>query len=211
METPIFRRIAAAALALAGACSCGDALMDADLVFVEGDASNEADAAITGATGEMSHVGIIEVERKDVYVIDASSLGVCRRTLEEFTRAQCGKDGSEPALHFARLAGDFPEELRSQFVENALKLVGKSYDYTFLPDNDEYYCSELVQACYVVEGEPLFKASPMNFRNSEGGFDQFWVDLFGSMDMDIPQDVPGTNPSDMFRSPQLEEINTNQK
>lgn len=182
-------------------CSCSSySFMNGDLVFVEGDSANKADAAITGATGEMSHVGIIEVDGDEVYVIDASSQGVQRRPFAVFSEEQTAP------MHFARLKDASEEELAG-YVSNAKEFLGCGYDYAFLPDNDRYYCSELVYEAYVKDGEHIFDAVPMNFMNSEGGFDIFWVELFSEQGMDIPQDVPGTNPSDMMQSPSLDILN----
>lgn len=35
---------------------------------------------------------------------------------------------------------------------------------------------------------------------------RFWAELFAGLGEEIPQDIPGTNPNDMARDPQLKEV-----
>ena len=82
-----------------------------------------------------------------------------------------------------------------------------AYDTKFLPDNDELYCSELVQLSYLdAEGNQVFESKPMNFLAEDGTMPQYWEWLFGLLGMDVPQGVPGTNPHDMSESPNLKTI-----
>ena len=41
----------------------------------------------------------------------------------------------------------------------------------------------------------------MNFRAADGS-----LELFAGLGEEIPQDIPGTNPNDMARDPQLKEV-----
>ncbi len=175
-----------------------------DLLFVEGSVSGAMEQAIMGSTGAMVHVGIVEVCHNGVFVIDADpNTGVSRRVLEDFLEAQKDKKGILPAIHPMRLA--YNANLDS-IVAKAKTLCGAEYDFTFLPDNGKYYCSELVYECFVVDGRSLFEAVPMNFRNAEGGFDDYWKELFDNQGLEIPQGVMGTNPDAMFRSHILKRV-----
>ena len=73
-----------------------------------------------------------------------------------------------------------------------------AYDVRFLPDNEDLYCTELVQKSYLdAEGRPVFKSEPMNFRAADGTMPPYWEWLFGKLDMEVPQGMPGTNPQKM--------------
>ena len=172
-----------------------------DLVFVEGTSAGAMDQAIVGSTGAMVHVGIVEVANDSVFVIDAApKTGVSRRPWEAFMEAQKDENGNLPNISIMRLK-DNHDAL--DFVDKAKSRIGADYDFAFLPDNGKYYCSELVYECYQRDGKPLFEAAPMNFRNAEGAFDPYWVELFEAQGMEIPQGVSGTNPDDLFHSPLL--------
>ena len=49
-------------------------------------------------------------------------------------------------------------------------------------------------------------ARPMNFLAADGSLPRFWAELFAGLGEEIPQDIPGTNPNDMARDPQLKEV-----
>ena len=183
------------------ACSRQEPTFSGDLIFVEGAASGAMDQAIMGSTGTMVHVGIIEGCNDSLFVIDAApKSGVSRRPLNVFLEAQKDENGHLPNVSIMQLKDNHDAR---KFVAKAKSLCGAEYDFTFLPDNGKYYCSELVYECYQRNGKPIFEAVPMNFRNAEGEFDPYWVELFEAQGMEIPQGVPGTNPDDLFHSPLL--------
>ena len=85
--------------------------------------------------------------------------------------------------------------------------VGRGYDLSFLPDNEEQYCSELVWNSYLKhDGGHIFTAAPMNFKSADGSYPEYWVWLFSRIGMPIPQGVEGTNPNDMARTPILKPV-----
>ncbi len=92
-------------------------------------------------------------------------------------------------------------------VARARKALGASYDYSFLPDNGRYYCSELVYDHYRrPDGTRIFPARPMNFRAADGTLPRYWQELFERRGEAVPEGVPGTNPNDMAREPILREV-----
>ena len=161
-------------------------------------------SAVAESTGQYTHVAIVESVRDTVWIIDATpQYGVARR----------------PYVNSDHDALSFPDIYRienvnifmDQVLSRARSLVGKPYDNAFLPDNDAYYCSELVYECYLDdEGETgdrhLFKASPMNWRNADGKLPEYWKKHFEKLGMPVPEGVPGTNPTDMSRSPLLRKL-----
>lgn len=92
-------------------------------------------------------------------------------------------------------------------VARARKALGASYDYSFLPDNGRYYCSELIYDHYRrPDGTRIFPARPMNFRAADGTLPRYWQELFERRGEAVPEGVPGTNPNDMAREPILREV-----
>jgi len=197
-------------------CTHNQPVFSGDLIFVEGISTSirpeccqdtlgiraecrpSMDQAIMGSTGAMVHVGIIEGRNDSLFVIDAApKTGVSRRELNEFLEAQRDEEGRMPNIKIMQLKD---QRGAMDFVAKAKMLVGAEYDFTFLPDNGKYYCSELVYECYQRNGKPIFEAAPMNFRNADGEFDSYWVELFERQGMEIPQGVLGTNPNDLYHS-----------
>lgn len=183
--------------------ACGDGLRSGDLVFVCADTAG-MDAAILAATADdntmnYSHVGIIECTRDSgAFVIDATpKYGVSRHSLRQF-----GAENGE--LHYYRVKG---YDNGNEWVGNAKRYVGRPYDFYFLPDNDKFYCSELVEKCCVApDGTPIFEPKPMNFQSPDGTIPEYWVSLFDSLGVEVPQGVPGTNPNDLVRSGKVKRL-----
>lgn len=182
--------------------ACGDGLRNGDLVFVCADTTG-MDAAISEATADdnavnYSHVGIIECTKEGAFVIDATpKYGVSRHSLREF-----GAENGE--LHYYRVKG---YNNGNEWVVNAKRYMGRPYDFYFLPDNDKFYCSELVEKCYVAsDGTPIFNPQPMNFQSPDGTIPEYWVNLFDSLGVEVPQGVPGTNPNDLAKTAGVERL-----
>ena len=69
------------------------------------------------------------------------------------------------------------------------------------------YCNELVYVTYKDKiGHYLFKEIPMNFKNKDGKFHSYWIDLFKKLNMEIPQTKMGTNPHIMMKDNELLEL-----
>ena len=189
-------------------------IQSGDLIFVglpldytvEGDSASMSDA-IVAATGDEAqvnyiHVAILEVSDDTTWVIDATlKHGVARYPLDTMKEEFRLKSGDYPLFVVKRLKDN---KQRDRWISNAKQYVGRGYDLSFLPDNDEQYCSELVWNSYLdKEGNHIFKAAPMNFKAADGSYPEYWVWLFSRIGMPIPQDVEGTNPNDMARDEHL--------
>ena len=198
------KRLAVWALTLAlGSChSPAEHLQTGDLLFVGTSVvAGSMDEAIVAATGNLTHVAIIQVDKTgSPWVIDATPpKGVSRYPLDSLIQANPG------AVFLVKRLKDTTGV--SLFVENALRCIGTPYDLTFLPDNDAYYCSELVRESYRrPDGSFLFDAAPMNFLSPDGSLPPYWEDLFAHLNMPVPQGLPGTNPQDMSLSPLLRDV-----
>ncbi len=194
-------------LALATACAPeAETLKTGDLVFVGIPADytldpDSMDSAIADATGDAAglnliHTAILDLTDGEPWIIDATiRRGVDRHPLDTFLRDFTLRDGSLPVFEIKRLRDDARAE---ESVANARQYLGLPYDSTFLPDNDAFYCTELVYCSYLdADGNPLFRSEPMNFKNADGEFPLYWKQLFDRLGQDIPQGVPGTNPQGM--------------
>lgn len=180
-------------------------LQNGDLIFVGLPMDYHAetgsmDEAISSATREegalnLIHVAIAEVKADSVWIIDATiAHGVDRHPLDTFLRDFTLKNGEYPEFVVKRVKGIDADAA----VKRAKSFCGRAYDVRFLPDNEELYCTELVQKSYLdADGRPVFKSEPMNFKAPDGTMPPYWEWLFGQLGMEVPQGVPGTNPQKM--------------
>lgn len=189
-------------------------LRSGDLIFVGLPVGYDAqtgsmDAAISASTGQegalnLIHVAIAEVKADSIFIIDATiAHGVDRHPLDTFLKDFTLADGSYPEFIVKRVKGADADAA----VERAKTFCGRSYDVYFLPDNEELYCSELVQKSYLdAAGNPVFESDPMNFKAPDGTLPPYWERLFGLLGMEVPQGLPGTNPQRMSQAGVLYEI-----
>lgn len=205
--------IAALGLIVSACGNSSDRIQNGDLLFVglpmdysiNGMASAIADATGSGETNYI-HTAILEVDREGkIWIIDATiKHGVDRHPLDTFLVDFTLNDGSLPRLDVMRLKDNSKAD---EYVQNAKSFLGEEYDKWFTHDNGMHYCTELVYDSYIDNGRHIFEAIPMNFKNAEGEFPKYWVELFSLIDAPIPQDEPGTNPQQMRYSPALKETN----
>lgn len=195
-----------AVLLLALSCS-QEGLRTGDLLFQAGE--SDFSGAIEAVTdGNWSHVGIVDRTGKGILILEAEpSGGVVRRPLRAFLEeAAVLEDGSRAVQAFR--VDSLTDVLRGKAVRRADSLLGRPYDFAFLPGTEAVYCSELVYECFRREdGAPLFEARPMTFKDTRGETVPYWIDYYGKLGCDIPEGVPGTNPNDLSRDPHLIPLN----
>ncbi len=191
-----------------------DGLRSGDLVFVGLPAGYDAesgtmDAAIADATGKeaalnLIHVAIAEVRADSVWIIDATiARGVDRHPLDTFLKDFTLRTGAYPEF-LVRRVKDVDADAA---VKRAKSFCGRAYDMRFLPGNEELYCSELVQLCYLDgSGAQVFSSEPMNWLAPDGTMPPYWEWLFGQLGMEVPQGLPGTNPRRMAESERLMDV-----
>ena len=180
-----------------------------DLLFVVGEESSEFSEAITRSTAhhevlKFDHVAIVDVVGDSACVVEASSRGgVVVTPWSEFMESAKMTDGRVGVVvKRVNVAVD---------VDAAVKIarahLGEEYDWSFRPDNGKMYCSELVYESYLDNnGQHLFDANPMSFRDAEGNLPQFWIDLYSRLGEEVPEGVDGTNPTEMSQSLILTEV-----
>ena len=62
--------------------------------------------------------------------------------------------------------------------------------------------AELIEVVF----DGLFPSKPMNWRDAEGNLPKYWVQHFKKLGVPVPEGVPGTNPTDLSRSPILKKL-----
>lgn len=205
MKRTIFALIAALPLLFS---SCGTKEFvpaEGDIVFQIGGESDFS-AAIMDATAwtdsvRFDHVAMVAVDADGPYVLEASAkYGVVRTEWADFLASSRQFEG-RPGVVVMRLTTDFPV---GETMARAHSFIGQEYDWSYYPDNGKMYCSELIYESYLrADGSHIFAAQPMNFLDSGGAMPVFWTELFDRLGEPAPQGIPGTNPNDMSRDPQL--------
>ena len=154
-----------------------------DLIFVS--ENTEMGQAIQDSTGNYSHVAIF----LDGFIYHATvEGGVLAQSPEDFF-----EDGKAYDL-YRYVAIDCPE-----VKKRAESLLGAPYNASFYPDGDGFYCSQ-----FVAEILPIFETIPMKFGDEEQEISPFWLDYYKELGLAVPINQPGTNPSQLAQSPQLQ-------
>ena len=154
-----------------------------DLIFVS--ENTEMGQAIQASTGNYSHVAIF---------LDGS---IYHATVEGGVLSQSPKDFFEAGkvydlYRYEQI--DCPEVKKR--VES---LLGAPYNASFYSDGDGYYCSQ-----FIAELLPIFETIPMKFGKGDQEISSFWEDYYRELGLAVPLDQPGTNPSQLAQSPQLQ-------
>ena len=178
-----------------------------DLLFQVGKSSDLNGAIAEVTFGERNihytHVGIVSVENDTIFVIEAVPPEVCKTLLDTFL-LRSENLSEKPIAAVGRLKQEYREFI-PQAVVFAKKLLGKPYDYVFLPDNDAYYCSELVTLSFLnSRNMPIFEPVRMNFRDVDGNLPTYWIEHFEKYNTVIPENCQGSNPGELSKSDKIE-------
>ena len=138
----------------------------------------------TDATGEYTHVALVESVDDTVWIIDATPQnGVSRRP---FLRKEYDGNLLPDVYRFEHTYFYFDSVLA-----RAHAFIGQPYDNDFMPDNGALYDSELIYECYLDDvnedktDRHLLEAIPMHRRN---------------------KNVMGTTPTSLSQSKRLREL-----
>ena len=93
----------------------------------------------------------------------------------------------------------YPKIDLKEVKKRAENLLGTPYNASFYPDGDGYYCSQ-----FIAELLPIFETISMKFGEGEQEISSFWEDYYRGLGLAVPLDQPGTNPSQLAQSPQLQ-------
>lgn len=162
----------------------------ADLLFVRNQ-HDDLDEAIAAATGDYIHVGIA----LDNYsVIHASGrYGVVVQSLTEFIENSGHADIYRPMTNQV-----------DRVISQVQAFEGLPYNFSFYPDGPGLHCSQLVALAF--KGVITFNEQPMQFGDGQHDISDFWLNYYFKLGLAVPLNQPGTNPTDMSHSDQLEYI-----
>jgi len=175
-------------------------LKEGDLLFQHLNCGSfcEAIEAVTPAYNGMhfAHVGIlIKNEQKQWVVAEAISKGVCLTPLDSFINRSGTKN-----IYVGRLKPKY----KLPTLKEIEKYIGKPYDTVFNIYNDAYYCSELVYYLYFYKDKPIFRLSPMTFKDPKtNNYFPAWEEYFNKMHIQIPEGEPGLNPGSIIKQKEV--------
>ncbi len=187
------------------------ALQNGDLLFQIGRSSDLTDAiSASTATDERynyTHVGIVCIEHDSIFVIEATPPCVSKTPLSVFLNNSAFVN-EKPLVAVARLNRHTQRLVDlTAIVKKAHLYLGQPYDYIYSPNNEAYYCSELVYLCYCTKkhNKPIFKTIPMTFKNKNNDFSH-WIEHFAFYNAPIPEGEQGTNPQQLSRSKKIQVV-----
>lgn len=172
-------------------------LCEGDLLFCISKESNGITDVTQGIEGKLiDHVAIVHIANDTVYALEAIHNGVCINPIDSFLHRR------DSLVLVGRLRDTANV---SNSVQRALKYIGRPYDFMFMPDDNEIYCSELVQKTYRnANGELIFHTIPMSFHDKTGTVIPYWKDYYARKGRAVPEGEPGSNPGDLSRSDKLD-------
>ena len=178
-----------------------ESILEGDLLFAysatTGRAISQATVHDTTAL-PIYHVAIATWVGEKLYALEAIDEGVVLTPYEKFVKRTRSKGGM--------LVGRLRDRSgASQSVSNAMEHIGKPYDYLYMIDTQEIYCSELVQLSYVNgRGQRLFPLINMSFHGSDGRILDYWREHYAKHNMAVPEGALGTNPAQIAHDPAVE-------
>ncbi|MCC4589036.1 hypothetical protein LL962_18350 [Xanthomonas sp. NCPPB 1067] len=177
-------------------------LQDGDLLFVTAGQTGLS-GAIDDATAQQGapsfdHVGLLAHAGATQVVLHADEKGSREQPLREFVEESTAR---QRKILVYRLVRQHRPAI-ADAIAQARRMLGKPYNATYVPNDDSYYCSDFIERAF--RAHRVFALQPMNFRNPQTGtISPYWTDFYRSRGMQVPQDVPGSNPNDMARAPVL--------
>lgn len=178
-----------------------ESILEGDLLFAysatTGRAISQATVHDTTAL-PIYHVAIATWVGEKLYALEAIDEGVVLTPYEKFVERTRSKGGM--------LVGRLRDRSgASQSVSNAMEHIGKPYDYLYMIDTQEIYCSELVQLSYVNgRGQRLFPLINMSFHGNDGRILDYWREHYAKHNMAVPEGALGTNPAQIAHDPAVE-------
>ncbi len=178
-----------------------------DILFQDLDCGPLCDAIkqVTASYGNyhFSHLGLVYKDSMDsVCVIEAIGTEVQCTPLRTFLNRSLNTQKKPKVI---AMRTDFSLTQIDSSVIIALSQLSKPYDDYFLPNNDKWYCSELIAYAFnTAMHETIFEQTPMTYKTA-GSPDimPVWIEYFKNLNMAVPEGIPGCNPGGMSRSNHL--------
>jgi len=155
----------------------------------------------------MSHVGIvISVSHKHTMVIEALSKGVVTTPLQTFLARSLDAQ-HHPRVLVERLKPQY-QYLIPQAIKYAKQQLGKPYNATFVPNNEQsYYCSSLIYSAFLYANDnhnSIFHTHAMSFKDPHTQVTTHaWQEYFRQLHATPSEGMIGSNPGMMSRESAL--------
>lgn len=180
-------------------------LKNGDIIFVEAQ-EQQLSGAISRVTQSdkkaisYDHTALVEIKGKQRNILHASGEnGSEKIPLKEFVRKNLQE---KRTMGVYRVKERFAHCTESA-IEKANSLLGKPYNFLYLPTDDALYCSDLVERAY--RQCQIFSLQPMTFINPQTGqTDDFWKELYQKHNTKIPEGVLGCNPNGIAKSEKID-------
>ncbi|KRX72332.1 hypothetical protein T06_3625 [Trichinella sp. T6] len=169
------------------------------------------DAVIASGNAEevVFHVSIIQNNSTVIHV--SQKQGVTSDAIFNYCE-QYLKNGRQLQLTTMTITGQ-NATTKMAAVEWAVSKIGLPYNDIFNENctnskgQEAYYCCQFVRKAYEnVLGYSIFEIQPLNFNDTTGKINPYWVDYFKQRDMPVPVDQYGSHPARLITSPNLQEI-----
>ena len=180
-------------------------IKNGDFIFVSAENDNLSEAinrvTQTNQNINFDHVGLIEKTKYKTYVLHASpKKGSNKEDILDFY-----KRSKEPLIIY-RLKNEYIESIPNAIAE-ANNMLGKPYNWEYILNEDSYYCSDYIER--VFRKDSIFDFIPMNFKDPKTDeIYPYWNEYYEHLNLNVPQDAPGTNPNQLAQSNKLQKIGT---
>lgn len=157
----------------------------------------------TAKKSNYTHIGVCEVVNNIVYVFHSDSdTGVVKETIEAFYTSK-KNDYSADLFRIKNISNNQLQHA----LKNAKKHVGKPYNFTYILEDEGFYCSEYIYEIF--KNDTVFKLEPMTFKDPKTKtFHEGWISHYNKLGIPIPEGKLGCNPNGMANSDRLEYIGT---
>lgn len=183
-------------------------LQEGDLLFQDlncGELCDAIEAVTEGANGQdFSHCAMVIRDADSLVVVEAIGNKVQLNSIQKFF-ARSGDTLAVKNIVVGRVKQPY-KELIPVAAANAKALVGQPYDDAFLPNNNKWYCSEvLYEAFRKASNSDFFELAPMTFKDPRTqAYFPAWINYYRELNVEIPEAIPGLNPGSISRSNKIE-------
>lgn len=184
-------------------------IKNGDFIFIEAE-TKKLSGAISRVTKDeksiisFDHIAMIETDGKNYFVLEATTgKGSHRENLKTYLKRHKKENR---ILHIYRLKKEYLPCLDDAIL-TAKTMLGKPYNYTYTPNENEYYCSDFIERAF--RNCSIFDLQPMTFINPETGkTDEYWLQHYQQLNAKIPEGELGCNPNGMSKSDKIYKIGT---
>ncbi|WP_185225742.1 YiiX/YebB-like N1pC/P60 family cysteine hydrolase [Chryseobacterium indologenes] len=181
-------------------------LKNGDLLFVTAKETGLS-GAINNVTqkekkASFDHIGMLEKDGSKGFVLHAAPKGGSQKQAFEAFMKDRRSDGQRVVVY--RLKPEYQKAIPVA-IEKANSMLGRPYNFTYILDENSYYCSDFVER--VFREDHIFKLEPMTFIDPKTGkTNTFWEEFYISRNLKVPEGEPGCNPNGLAGSDKLERI-----